>query len=283
MAHFHIPGGALIPQEWETYTEIEHDRWRRLYNRQMGILAERACPEFLDGLKELDMSAGIPDFRKVNEILSKKTGWTVVCVAGLVSDADFFTYLSKRQFPSTRFIREEHELDYLQEPDIFHDGFGHLPLFTNSIYADYLQDYGKGGLRALELDGDDPDQFHLKRIARLYWYTVEFGLVQTAGGLRIYGSGIVSSSKESVYSVESTVPKRVMFDLLRVMRTTYQISNLQEVYFVIPSIKRLMDVTRKDFASVYRELAFFKEKDIEPKLILPRDITVGANASWVKW
>lgn len=249
--HRHGAGTAPISQEWHLFIEEEHDRWRRLYERQMKILPGRACQEFMDGLHKLDMSRGIPKFEDVNRVL-KETNWEVVGVAGLVEDADFFTYLSRRQFPSTCFLRREDQFDYIVEPDIFHDGFGHLPMLMDPVIADFMQEYGKGGLKVL----DDPVK--LKQLARLYWYTIEFGLVQTVGGaLRIYGSGIVSSPKESVNSLEHSHPLRLPFDLVRVMSTHYEIDHEQDVYFVIPSVKDLIEVTMKDFAKdrVYEKVA----------------------------
>jgi len=220
----------------------------------MKVLPGRACVEFLDGLRKLDMSRGIPRFEDVNKVL-KETGWEVVGVAGLVEDADFFAYLAKRQFPSTCFLRREDQFDYIVEPDIFHDGFGHLPMLMNPVVADYMQEYGKGGLKVLS------DRRKLKQLARLYWYTIEFGLVQTSEGLRIYGSGIVSSPKESVNSLEHPLPLRLPFDLVRVMSTHYEIDHEQDVYFVIPSIKDLIDVTMRDFAKdkVYEKVARRRE------------------------
>ncbi|MBM3261531.1 phenylalanine 4-monooxygenase [Candidatus Kaiserbacteria bacterium] len=249
-AHRHSAGAPPISQEWDLYTEEEHDRWRRLYRRQMEILPGRACSEFLEGLKKLDMSRGIPNFKNINKSL-RATNWEVVGVEGLVEDKHFFELLSQRLFPSTCFIRREDQFDYIVEPDIFHDGFGHLPMLMNPVIADYMQAYGKGGLKVL----DDPVK--LKQLARLYWYTIEFGLVQTPDGLRIYGSGIVSSPSESVTSLELTGRLRVAFDLIRVMSTEYEIFHEQDIYFVISGIEHLIEVTMRDFARehVYESVA----------------------------
>ena len=191
-----------VDQNWPSYTAEDHAIWRTLFKRQDEILRNRACREFVDGLVGLGVAAeGIPDFQRLNDVLDATTGWTIVAVPGLVPDAVFFEHLANRRFPSTCFIRRADQLDYLQEPDIFHDVFGHVPMLMNPMFADYMQAYGQGGLEALGLDS-------LHRLARLYWYTVEFGLIRTEAGLRIYGSGIVSSRGESIYSLEAPVPNR---------------------------------------------------------------------------
>lgn len=260
------PGAAedwTIPQAWEAYTPVEHATWVTLYERQMKILPGRAADVFLKGLDALDLHGdGIPDFRVMNEKLQALTGWTVVCVPGLVPDEVFFDHLANRRFPSGQFIRKPGQLDYLQEPDIFHDVFGHVPMLTDPTFADYMEAYGKGGQRAASLG-------MLPNLARLYWYTVEFGLMQTPEGLRIYGAGIVSSATESVFSLEDPSPNRLGFDLERVMRTLYRIDDFQQVYFVIPSIDELREVTLRDFGPVYDRL-----KGAEPipiDAVLPDD------------
>src|SRR6185503_6629206 len=163
------------------------------------------------------------------------------------------------------------QLDYLQEPDIFHDVFGHVPMLTDPIFADYMQAYGQGGLRALNLG-------QLHNLARLYWYTVEFGLLQTPAGLRIYGAGIVSSHAESIFALDDPSPNRLGFDLERVMRTPYRIDDFQQVYFVIPSLKALLDATLQDFGGIYRRLE--RERDVAIDAILPGDLvfTRGTQA-----
>ncbi len=268
---------APIEQEWWRYTNEEHDIWTALFKRQETVLRKRACNQFLNGLEELGVMAHhIPNFAALNEVLHKKTGWKVVAVPGLVDDALFFEHLANRRFPSTRFIRRRDQLDYIQEPDIFHDVFGHVPMLVDPIFADYMQAYGKGGLRAL-------GGGNLHHLARLYWYTVEFGLVNTPQGMRIYGSGIVSSSKESVYALESPRPHRIAFDLLRVMRTQYRIDDLQEVYFVINSIEELMDITLKDFGAIYTTLEHMPaaDKNLAPNALVPSDalFTIGTTDS----
>ena len=237
-----------IDQMWERYSREEHEIWTTLYDRQMKVLQGRAAPEHFKGLDLLNLNeGGIPDFRRVNEKLEKLTGWTVVTVPGLIPEKDFYDHLANRRFVSGRFIRDGHKLDYLPEPDIFHDVFGHVPLLTQPVFADYMQAYGEGGLRAMEFDA-------IERMARLYWYTVEFGLINTPEGRRIYGAGIVSSSAESIFCLEGRSPNRIHFDLERVMRTDYRYDDFQQTYFVIDSYDELMDATRQDFAPLYERL-----------------------------
>ena len=261
------PEGAAadwtIPQNWAAYTDVEHSTWDTLYARQMKILPGRAADVFLKGLTALDLSTGgIPDFEIMNPKLQALTGWTVVCVPGLVPDEVFFDHLANRRFPSGQFIRKPDQLDYLQEPDIFHDVFGHVPMLSDPDFADYMEAYGKGGQRAAGMG-------MLQNLARLYWYTVEFGLMQDADGLRIYGAGIVSSATESVFSVEDPSPNRLGFDLERVMRTLYRIDDFQQVYFVIDSIEQLKRETLQDFGPIYERLA--GAEDIAIDAILPTD------------
>jgi phenylalanine-4-hydroxylase len=219
----------LIQQDHEAYTPIEHDTWRKLAARQTDLLKGRATSGFLDGLQRLDIGdAGVPDFAALNVRLRPLTGWEVVAVPGLVPDLAFFSLLAERKFPAGRFMRRPDQIDYIEEPDIFHDVFGHVPLLTTNVYADYLESYGKAGLMAHEHGA-------LHRLARLYWYSVEFGLARTQDGLRIVGAGIVSSPGETVFALESTSPNRVAFDLARVMRTQYRIDDYQETYFVLDS------------------------------------------------
>jgi phenylalanine-4-hydroxylase len=252
-----------IKQNWEGYSNEEHAIWRFLFERQERLLVGRACHEYLDGLGALGVAAqGIPDFRRLSEILERTTGWRIVAVPGLVPDAVFFDLLAHRRFPSTCFIRRRDQLDYLEEPDVFHDIFGHVPLLVNPVFADYMQAYGQGGLKALGLG-------HLERLARLYWYTVEFGLITTGEGLRIYGSGILSSAGESVYCLEDPRPDRLGFDLRRVMRTRYHIDRYQDTYFVIDGFDQLFEATRPDFTPVYREVS--KLPDLEPGQVIAED------------
>jgi phenylalanine-4-hydroxylase len=237
-----------IDQAWTTYAAAEHDRWDRLFRRSQAVLEGRACDEFIAMMHALKLSeSGIPDMEKLSDRLDKITGWRVVPVAGLVPDDVFFNHLANRRFPAGAFIRSEHEMDYLEEPDIFHDVFGHVPLLANPVFADFMQAYGKGGQRAMALS-------MLPNLARLYWYTVEFGLIRTPQGLRIFGAGIMSSTTESVFALESKSPNRIAFDLERVMRTKYVIDDFQQTYFVIESFEKLLDDCYKDFAPVYARL-----------------------------
>lgn len=252
-----------IDQDWDRYTDQEHAVWRRLFARQSDLLVGRAVQEFLDGIDFLGIAGeGIPDFRRMNDALGPRTGWEIVAVPGLVPDEVFFDHLANRRFPATAWIRKPEEMDYLQEPDVFHDVFGHVPLLANPVFGDYMAAYGRGGLKALRLGA-------LQNLARLYWYTVEFGLIQTADGLRIYGSGIVSSKGESEYALDSPVPNRLGFDLMRIMRTNYRIDDFQETYFVIDSFDQLFDETRPDFTGYYQELQ--RLADLEPGDVLDTD------------
>ncbi|MDZ3830449.1 MAG: phenylalanine 4-monooxygenase [Sphingopyxis sp.] len=243
------PGAApdwTIPQNWDAFTADEHAMWDRLFTRQSEMLPGRAAEAFLRGIDVLRLEKpGIPDYRELNARLMAATGWQVVAVPGLVPDDVFFDHLANRRFPAGNFIRTPEQLDYLQEPDVFHDVFGHVPMLADPVFADYMVAYGKGGLRSQQFDA-------LKQLARLYWYTVEFGLIREADGLRIYGAGIVSSFAESVFALDSDSPNRIGFDLARVMRTDYRIDDFQQNYFVIDSLDQLLDVTvNTDFAPLY--------------------------------
>jgi phenylalanine-4-hydroxylase len=253
-----------IPQGWDSYSAQDHDTWLTLYDRQAAILPGRACQAYLDGLAALDLrGTGIPEFHALSEKLAALTGWKVVAVPGLVPEDVFFEHLANRRFPAGNFIRRPDQLDYLQEPDIFHDVFGHVPMLTDPVFADYMQEYGRGGLRAGGFG-------RLGNLARLYWYTVEFGLLRTDEGLRIYGAGIVSSRTESVFALEDDSPNRIGFDLNRVLRTPYRIDDFQQVYFVIDSLQSLLDKTvNTDFAPIYAALV--DSADIPIEAILPED------------
>jgi phenylalanine-4-hydroxylase len=237
-----------IDQDWASYSREEHGRWDRLFARSQAILKDRACDEFLQAMHMLQLSErGIPDMARLSDRLQAITGWRVVPVAGLVPDDVFFNHLANRRFPAGAFIRPEAQMDYLEEPDIFHDVFGHVPLLANPVFADFMQAYGKGGQRALDLGC-------LKNLARLYWYTVEFGLVRGPAGLRIFGAGIMSSTTESVFALESDSPHRVAFNLERVMRTSYIIDDFQQTYFVIDSFQSLLDECYRDFGPIYERI-----------------------------
>lgn len=271
------PEGAAadwtIPQGWGDYTAAEHAVWDRLFQRQSAMLPGRASQAFLDGLDVLRLSRpGIPDFDELSERLMKATGWRVVAVPGLVPDDVFFRHLANRTFVAGNFIRRPDQLDYLQEPDVFHDVFGHVPLLADPVFADYMQAYGEGGLKFQGLGG-------LHRLARLYWYTVEFGLVREAGDLRIYGAGIVSSYGESVFALDDPSPHRVGFDIARVMRTPYRIDDFQQTYFVIDSFENLLRQTLEvDLAPLYRDLASTPDLDIAELAPGDRVLTRGSQA-----
>ncbi|NNE58560.1 MAG: phenylalanine 4-monooxygenase [Hellea sp.] len=238
-----------IEQRWLLYTDEEHAIWRDLYRRQIRILNDRVVPEFHHGLQALNLNeGGIPDLERINERLLDLTGWQVISVPHLIPDDIFFEHLANRRFPAGRFIRNRRQMDYLQEPDIFHDVFGHVPLLTQPVFADYMEAYGIGGLRALRHDC-------LTNLARLYWYTVEFGLMNTKEGLKTYGAGIVSSRTESVFCLEDSSPNRLHFDLERVMQTDYCIDDFQQVYFVIDSFQELFDATQVDFKPIYEHMS----------------------------
>jgi phenylalanine-4-hydroxylase len=237
-----------IDQDWASYSPAEHSRWDRLFKRSRAILQDRACDEFIAMLNALELSrSGIPHMEKLSDRLEKMTGWRVVPVSDLVPDEVFFDHLANRRFPAGAFIRPEQEMDYLKEPDVFHDVFGHVPLLANPVYANFMQAYGKGGQRAMRLG-------HLANLARLYWYTVEFGLLRTDTGLRIFGAGIMSSYTESVFALESDSPNRVAFDLERVMRTKYIIDDFQQTYFVIDSFEKLLEECYQDFGPLYERV-----------------------------
>ncbi|TNE61337.1 MAG: phenylalanine 4-monooxygenase [Alphaproteobacteria bacterium] len=253
-----------VDQHWEHFTAEEHDRWDRLYARQCEMLEGRACDEFIEGTHLLKLSdGGIPNFIELSERLKALTGWTVVAVPDLVPDEVFFDHLANRRFPAGNFIRSESELDYLQEPDVFHDVFGHVPLLANPVFADYMEAYGKGGQRAM-------GRGVLKNLARLYWYTVEFGLINTPRGMRIYGAGILSSKAESIFSLDDKSPNRIHFDLKRLMQTDYRIDDFQQTYWVIDSFEELLGATYQDFGPLYDALEASKTVHA-PDVVLPDD------------
>jgi len=252
-----------LDQDWPSYSVAEHDRWDRLFSRAQTVLQGRACDEFLSALQKLQLSeGGIPDMAKLSARLTPLTGWQVVPVAELVPDEVFFDHLANRRFPAGAFIRPESEMDYLQEPDIFHDVFGHVPLLANPVYADFMEAYGKGGQRAMALG-------QLKNLARLYWYTIEFGLMKSADGLRIFGAGILSSTTESVFALEDPSPNRIAFDLERVVRKDYIIDDFQQTYFVIDSFEKLLEDSYRDFGALYGRLA--QAQDIAADAVTPED------------
>jgi phenylalanine-4-hydroxylase len=237
-----------IDQQWGAYAADEHQRWDRLFERSWQVLQGRACDAFLDCASHLQLlRGGIPDMAELSRRLDPISGWRVVPVAGLVPDDVFFDHLANRRFPAGGFIRSEAEMDYLEEPDVFHDIFGHVPLLADPAYAAFMEAYGKGGQRALA-------RGQLANLARLYWYTIEFGLIRAPAGLRIFGAGIMSSTAEAVFSLEDPSPNRIAFDLERVMRTRYIIDDFQQTYFVIDSFDDLVRVCMEDFGALYDRL-----------------------------
>lgn len=257
----------VVEQGWARYGEDEHALWRRLHERQMALVPRFACDEYLDSLARLDCARGIPRFDAVTKSLRKATGWELVAVPGLIPDLVFFQHLAQRRFPVTHWLRRPEEFEYIVEPDVFHDFFGHVPLLFDPVYADYVQAYGRGGLKAARLDS-------LKYLARLYWYTVEFGLMATARGLRVYGAGILSSSGEIVYAIESPKPRRVRFSLERLLRTEYNIDRYQDTYFVIDGFAALIRDTVHDFTPIYERVKSMTS--YAPDEAAPDDVPAGA-------
>ncbi len=239
-------------QDYASYTAADHDTYRRLYERQAALLPGLASDAFIAALPSLGIKDRIPRFEEINARLHKATGWEIVGVPGLIPEVPFFTLLANRKFPVTDWIRKPEEFDYIVEPDIFHDLFGHVPLLFNPVFADYVQRYGQGGLKAHALGA-------CELLSRLYWYTIEFGLIRQPDGLRAYGAGILSSSGELRYAVTSPEPQRVPLLLERTMRTRYKIDSFQQTYFVIDSFQQLFDMTAPDFAPVYERVKLLPE------------------------
>jgi phenylalanine-4-hydroxylase len=268
---------AIVEQPWDSYTETDHRVWRTLFQRQQAQLGPQACEEFLQAQAQMGMSdAQIPKFSELNRILKDTTGWEIIGVQGLLPELDFFEHLANKRFPVTWWIRRPEQLDYLSEPDLFHDLFGHVPLLMTPVFADYMQAYGQGGLRAHGFGAEA-----LAQLTRLYWYTVEFGLINTAEGLRIYGAGILSSKGECDYSLNSPAPNRIGFDLQRVMSTRYRIDTYQKTYFVIDSFQQLFEATFADFKPVYAEL---QEREAIPAgTVLDTDVVLqrGTGEGWM--
>ncbi|XAH25293.1 phenylalanine 4-monooxygenase [Xylophilus sp. GW821-FHT01B05] len=255
-----------IDQGWARYTPQEHATWRTLFERQSGLLPGRACEAFVEGMRTLPIGADqIPNFEQLSEVLMRHTGWQIVAVPGLVPDEVFFDHLANRRFPAGQFIRTPQQLDYLEEPDVFHDVFGHVPMLMNPVIADFVQAYGQGGRRAQQLGV-------LPQLARVYWYTVEFGLVQQADGLRIYGSGIASSYTESVFALDDASPNRIGFELERVMRTRYRIDDFQESYFVLDRLEDLLELAKIDFGPLYARIA--GQPEYEPGDVVAGDVVL---------
>lgn len=255
----------VIDQGWDDYTAEEHETWRLLYERQRTLMPGRACKEFLQNMDALGIGdQQIPKFTELNKKLKALTGWEIVAVEGLIPDAPFFQLLADRKFPAGSFIRRRDQMDYLEEPDVFHDVFGHAPMLAHPVFADYIQAYGQGGLRAM-------NEGVITNLTRLYWYTVEFGLMKTDEGLRIYGAGILSSPGETVFAADSDSPNKIGFNLKRVMQTKYKIDDFQTSYFVIDSFDDLFKQTYQDFGPIYADLKANPMK-YAPGDLLPDDV-----------
>lgn len=229
-----------------TYTPQEHQTWHELITRQIPIIEGRACEEYIEGVRLLDLPKDrIPQCPEVSAILRETTGWQLEPVKALISFDRFFNLLANRKFPAATFIRCQEELDYLQEPDIFHEIFGHCPLLTNPACAEFTHLYGQLGLHASPEDR--------VMLARLYWFTIEFGLINTSAGLRIYGGGILSSMSETPYSLESDIPLRKPFDVMEVLRTLYRIDIMQPIYYVIDNFDVLFKLIDMDLIALIQE------------------------------
>ena len=267
---------GTVEQPWDSYSAEDHAVWQQLYARQQALLPGRACDAFLQAQTKMRMSPDrIPKFSDLNLVLGEATGWQIIAVEGLLPELDFFDHLANRRFPVTWWIRRPDQVDYIEEPDLFHDLFGHVPLLMNPLFATYMQAYGAGGVKAHGLGAEA-----LQNLTRLYWYTVEFGLIRQADGLRIYGAGIVSSKGESIHCLDSAAPNRIGFDLERIMRTRYRIDSFQKTYFVIDSFAQLMDATRPDFTPVYARIA--AQDSIPAGHVLESDTVFqrGSGAGW---
>ncbi len=245
----HLGEDWLEPSQ-RHYSADDDAIWNELYARQMDILPGRACTAFMQGLDKLQLDrGGVPEFSRLSAELGALTGWSVVPVPMLIPDHVFFWHLANRRFPAGNFIRTRDSFDYIQEPDVFHDVFGHVPMLTDPVFADYMQEYGRAGWKAMRYN-------RLKALGALYWYTVEFGLIQEAGALRIYGAGILSGPREAIFALEGQSPNRIMLNVDRVMRTDYVIADLQPTYFVIDSFADLYHQTvERDFDRLYQSLA----------------------------
>jgi phenylalanine-4-hydroxylase len=255
-------------QRWDQYTPEQHALYARLHQRQTAQLPGLACDEFIQAVQQLGPADRVPRFDDINQRLYPATRWQLVAVPGLIPEEAFFALLAQRKFPVTEWLRTPQEFDYVVEPDVFHDLYGHVPLLFNPVFADYMQAYGEGGLKASRLDA-------CELLARLYWYTVEFGLIATKQGLRAYGAGILSSAGELRHSVRSSQPRRVAFELQRLMRTRYRIDSYQASYFVIDHFRQLFDATAPDFTPVYAEVRSAAE--IEAGAVLPGEREVAAG------
>ena len=228
------------------YTPEENAIWRDLITRQIPMLEGRACPQWIAAMREMNFPIDrVPQLPELNQVLARHTGWKVVPVPALIPFTEFFKLLAGKQFPVATFIRSREEFDYLQEPDVFHEVFGHTPVLTDHRFAAFIEAYGKAGLAA------DPKDHAM--LARLFWFTVEFGLVDTREGIRAYGSGIMSSPGELVYAIESDVPQRKPLDPVEALRTPYRIDIFQTIYFVLDSFDHLFELAQADWMEFVSE------------------------------
>lgn len=266
------PGVApdwTMSHDWQRFTAAEHRAWDQLVLRQSRACETLACRQFLNGLDILNLSKlGIPDLDELNSRLQAATGWTVVPVPGVIPNEPFFRHLSERRFPAANFLRPVDSLDYSEEPDLFHDLFGHLPMLADPVFANFMVAYGKAGLGAESLGATD-------YLGRLFLHTVEFGLVKEQGGLRAFGAGLLSSYAETVHALTTRGVRRLRFDLVRVMRTDYLFDQFQKTYFVIDSFEDLLRIAETtDFAPLYEKLATMPL--LEPDAIVSGDIAVAS-------
>jgi len=255
-----------VEQPYARYTDEEQARWRFLYERQSKLLPGYADDAFIEGLSRLDAADGIPSLEEASKVLRRATGWELVAVPGLIPNDAFFRLLANRRFPVAWWIRRADELDYLVEPDIFHDFFGHVPLLSNPVFADYMQAYGEGGLKAIDLEADDI-------LGRLYWYVVEFGLIRRPEGLRAFGAGMLSSKSETVYSIEHPHPHRVGYDMERILSTDYLVDDYQKTYFVVDSYEQLFEDAKSDLTPVYERIK--ARGTVDPETLLPDDEVIN--------
>lgn len=236
------------------FTPEENETWSILMERQLKVVQNRGCDEYLAGLKALNMPHDrVPQCEEVSAVLRAATNWSVVPVAAMIPLEKFFSLLAKRQFPAASFIRVREELDYLQEPDIFHEYFGHCPMLTNQAYADFVQWYGENALRVSKAGQS--------LLGRLFWFTVEFGLLQTEKGLRIYGGGILSSYEETIYALESDIPERVPFEVHAALVTPYRYDEIQKRYFVINSLADLFQLKTDKIIHLVENMAAGSQDD----------------------
>jgi phenylalanine-4-hydroxylase len=263
-----------ITQDWSAYTAAEHALWRKLYQRQAALMPRYAAKVVQDSLDELDFSGAIPNLEAVSQKLLRATGWRLVAVPGFIPDTAFFAHLARRQFPVTIWLRKPEEIDYLVEPDIFHDFFGHVPLLFDPVFADFLQLYGEKGAEAERLGTT-------QYLARLYWYTVEFGLIREDNDLKTFGAGILSSYAETPFSIDDASPNRIGFDLERVMRTAYRIDDFQQSYFVLESFADLFKALQQDLRPIYDRVRTLP--DFAPDAVLPGErVFTRGTGTWAR-